>query len=136
MPWTRLFPERRRRASMVVVSWTTMHHKEASPMAHMSVLSIDMAEQIVHLIGMDDSGTVVLRKRCPRGALMSCMAQMSPVVIRMEACGGAHDWAQCFRESGYTVKRMAPPCVKPSVTSNTHDLADAEALGEALTRPT
>ena len=65
-----------------------MHHKEASPMAHMSVLSIDMAEQIVHLIGMDDSGTVVLRKRCPRGVFMSFMAQMPPVVIGMEACCG------------------------------------------------
>jgi hypothetical protein len=71
MPWTRLFPERRRRARMVVVSWTTIHHQEASPRAHMSVLGIDMAKQIFHLRGMDDSGTVVLRKRCPRRALMS-----------------------------------------------------------------
>ena len=78
MHWTRLFPERRRRASMVVVSWTTIHHKEASPMAHMSILEIDIAKQIFHLVGVDDSGTVVLRKRCPRGALMSCMAQRLP----------------------------------------------------------
>jgi transposase len=75
---------------MVAVSWTTIHHKEASLMAHVSVLGIDIAKQIFHVVGMDDTGTVVLRKRCPRGALMSFIAQMPPVVIGMEACGGAH----------------------------------------------
>jgi len=105
-------------------------------MAHMSVLGIDIAKQIFHLRGMDDSGTVVLRKRCPRRALMSFMAQMPPVVIGMEACGGAHYWARRFREYGHTVKRMAPQFVKPSVKSNQHDMADAEAIGEAVTRPT
>ena len=49
---------------MVVVSWTTIHHKEASPMAHMSVLGIDIAKQMFHLVGMDDSGPVVWRTRC------------------------------------------------------------------------
>jgi transposase len=54
----------------------------------------------------------------------------------MAACGGAHDWARRVREQGQTVKLMAPQCVKPSVTSNKHAMADAEALGEAVTRPT
>jgi transposase len=67
---------------------------------------------------------------------MSCIAQTPPVVIGMEACGGAHDWARRFREHGHTVKLMAPPCVKPYVKSNTHEMADAEAIGEAVTRPT
>jgi transposase len=88
------------------------------------------------VVGLDDAGHVVWRKRCPRGALMPCMAQMPPVVIGMEACGGAHDWARRFREHGHTVKLIAPPCVKPYVTSNKHDMADAEAIGEAVTRPT
>jgi len=88
------------------------------------------------IVGMDDSGTVVLRTRGPRGALLPLMAQLPPVVIGMEACGGAHYWARRFREHGHTVKWMAPQFVKPSVKSNTHDLADAEAMGAAVTRPT
>jgi transposase len=105
-------------------------------MAHVSVLGIDIAKQIFHVVGMDDTGTVVLRKRCPRGALMSFIAQMPPAVIGMEACGGAHYWARRFREYGHTVKLMAPQFVKPYVKSNKHDMADAEAIGEAVTRPT
>jgi hypothetical protein len=44
---------------MVAVSWTTIHQKEASPMAHVSVLGIDLAKQIFQVVGMDDRGTVV-----------------------------------------------------------------------------
>jgi transposase len=105
-------------------------------MTHVRVLGIDIAKEMFHIVGMDDSGTVVLRKRCPRGALMPFMAQLPPVVIGMEACGGAHDWARRFREHGHTVKLMAPQFVKPSVKSHTHEMADAEAIGEAVTRPT
>ena len=105
-------------------------------MTHVRVLGIDIAKEIFHIVGMDDSGTVVLRKRCPRGALMPFMAQLSPVIIGMEACGGAHYWARRFREHGHCVKLMAPQFVKPYVKSNKHDMADAEAIGEAVTRPT
>jgi transposase len=103
---------------------------------NLRVLGIDIAKQIFHVVGMDDTGTMVLRKRFPRGALMPFIAQLSPVVIGMEACGGAHYWARRFREHGHTVKLMAPQFVKPYVKSNTHDMADAEAIGEAVTRPT
>ena len=87
------------------------------------------------VVGMDDTGTIVSRKRLPRGALMPCMAQLSPVVVGMEACGGAHYWARRFREHGHPMKLMAPQFVKPYVKSNKHDMADAEAIGEAVTRP-
>jgi transposase len=59
-----------------------------------------------------------------------------PVVIGMEACGGAHYWARRFREHGHIVKLMAPQLVKPYLKSNKHDMADAEAIGEAVTWPT
>ena len=57
-------------------------------MAHVNVLGIDLAKQMFHVVGMDDTGTVVWRKRLPRSALMSFIAQMPPVVIGLEACGG------------------------------------------------
>jgi transposase len=67
---------------------------------------------------------------------MPFMAQLSSVAVGMEAYGGAHDWARCFREDGHCAKVIAPPCVKPSVEANTPEMADAEAIGEAVTRPT
>jgi transposase len=105
-------------------------------MPQVSVLGIDLAKQMFHVVGLDDAGNVVLRKRLTRSGLMPFMAQMAPVVIGMEACGGAHYWARRFREHGHTVKLMAPQFVKPYVKTNKHDMADAEAIGEAVTRPT
>ena len=67
---------------------------------------------------------------------MPFIARIPPVVIGMEACGGAHYWARRFREHGHIVKLMAPQFVKPYLKSNTHDRADAEAIGAAVTRPT
>src|ERR687896_1673080 len=101
-----------------------------------SVVGIDLAKRTFHVVGMDATGQILFRKRLSRDALMSFIAQLPPVVIGMEACGGAHYWARRFREHGHTVKLMAPQFVKPYVKSNKHDLADAEAIGEAVTRPT
>ena len=105
-------------------------------MSQVSILGIDLAKQIFPVVGLDDMGNVVLRRRIPRSALMAFRARLPPVVIGMEACGGAHSWARRFREHGHTVTLMAPPCVTPSGKSNTHEMADAEAIGEAVTRPT
>jgi hypothetical protein len=60
-------------------------------MAEVSVHAIDIAKRIFHVLGMDDTGKVMLRKRFTRSTLMPFIAQMPPVAIRMEACGGTHD---------------------------------------------
>ena len=101
----------------------------------MSVLGLDIAKRVFHAVGLDAMGKIVLRKPLSRHALMSFIAQLPPVLIGMEACGGAHDWARRFREHGHEVKRMAPQFVKPYVKSNKNDARDAEAIGEAVTRP-
>src|SRR5215813_5558537 len=101
-----------------------------------TVLGIDLAKRVFHLVGMDDAGHVVLKKRLTREALLPFLAQFSPVVIGMEACGGAHYWARQFRAYGHTVKLIAPQFVKPYVKSHKNDPADAEAICEAVTRPT
>ena len=103
---------------------------------HPRVLGIDLAKRIFHLVGMDDAGHVVLKKRLTREARLPFIAQLSPVVIGMEACGGAHYWARQLRAHGHTVKLIAPQFVKPYVKSNKNDPADAEAICEAVTRPT
>jgi transposase len=110
--------------------------QEASPMKKLSVVGIDMAKQVFHLVGMDEHGTILVRKRLYRAQVMAFIAQLPPTLIGMEACGGAHYWARRFREHGHEVKLMAPQFVKPYVKTNKNDLRDAEAIAEAVTRPT
>jgi transposase len=102
----------------------------------LSTVAIDLAKKIFHLVGADSTGKILWRKRLTRNALMPFMAQLPPVLIGIEACGGAHYWARRFREHGHDVKLMAPQFVKPFVKSNKNDMRDAEAIAEAVTRPT
>ena len=102
----------------------------------MTVLGIDLAKHVLHAVGMDNTGKIVLRKRLSRHDLIPFIAQLPIILIGREACGGAHDWARRFRAYGHEVKLMAPQFVKPYVKSNTNDRRDAEAIAEAVTRPT
>ena len=115
----------------------TIQPQEASPVKHhISVLGIDIAKRVFHVVGMNEQGQIVLRKRLSRHDLMPFIAQLPPVRIGIEACGGAHYWARRFRASGHEVNLMAPQFVKPYVKSKKNDSHDAEAIAEAVTRPT
>ena len=87
----------------------------------LSAVAIDLAKKIFHLLGADRTGKILWRKRLTRNALMPFMAQLPPVLIGIEACGGAHYWARRFREHGHDVKLLAPQFVKPFVKSNKND---------------
>src|SRR5712691_3368397 len=92
----------------------TMQPQEASPVKHqMSVLGIAIAKRLFHIVGMHERGQLVLRKRLARNALMHFIAALPPVLIGLEACGGAHYWARRFREHHHDVKLMAPQFVNP-----------------------
>src|SRR6266446_2678402 len=122
---------------MISESDETMSPQETSPMTQeMHVLGIDIAKHVFHAVGMDERGKIVFRKRLSRHDLIPFLAKLPPVLIGLEACGGAHDWARRCRASGHEVKLMAPQCVKPYVKSNKNDRRDAEAIAEAVTRPT
>jgi transposase len=101
-----------------------------------SVLGIDIAKLVFHIVGMDHTGHVVLRKRVARSELRHFIATLPPALIGMEACGSAHYWARCFREHGHQVKLIAPQFVKAYVKSPKNDARDAEAICEAVARPT
>src|SRR5499427_98602 len=122
---------------MLSESDATISLQEASPMKHeMNVLGIDIAKHVFHAGGMDDRGNVVYRKRLARHDLIPFIAKLPIVLIGIEACGGAHYWARRFCAYGHEVKLMAPQFVKPYVKSNKNDSRDAEAIAEAVTRPT
>lgn len=101
----------------------------------LTAIGIDLAKNVIQIHGVDERGKAVLRKQLKRAAVLPFFANLEPCLIGMEACGGAHDWARRLGASGHTVKLIAPQFVKPYVKANKHDAADAEAICEALTRP-
>ena len=105
-------------------------------MSNIKVMGIDIAKNIFQLHGTDAKGNRVLTKRLNRGKLIECMANTAPCLVGIEACGGAHYWARVFEAQGHTVKIMSPQFVKPYVKSSKNDAKDAEAIAEAVTRPT
>jgi transposase len=100
------------------------------------VLGIDLAKQSFQLHGVDQAGETVLKKKLNRNQFSVFVAQLKPCIIGMEACGGAHHWARLFKSFGHTVRLIAPQFVKPYVKSNKNDAVDAEAICEAMQRPT
>jgi transposase len=101
----------------------------------MHVLGIAIAKRVFHAVGMEGRGNIVYRQRLSRHDLIPCIAKLPPVLIGLEACGGAHSWARRFRAHGHEVQLMAPQCVKPYVKSNKNASRDAEAMAAAVTRP-
>ena len=85
--------------------------------------------------GVDERGKVAVRKQLKRAEMSSYFANLEPCLIGMEACGSAHHWARKLEGYGHTVKLMAPQFVKPYVKTNKNDMADAEAICEAVSRP-
>ena len=99
------------------------------------VVGSDSAKRLFPLVGLDDRGKIILRKRWMRGEVMACRAKRPRVTVGMAAWGGSHDWARQWREPGHEVPLMAPRSVKPSVKTNKNALREAEASAEAVTRP-
>ena len=100
-----------------------------------TTIGIDLAKEVFQVHGVDTHGKAVLRKQLRRGEMAKFFANLEPCLIGMEACGSAHHWARKLGEFGHTVKLMAPQFVKPYVKTNKNDMADAEAICEAVGRP-
>jgi len=104
-------------------------------MEKVTTVGIDLAKSVFSLHGVDGAGRVVLKKTVRREQLLGVVAGQSPCLIGMEACSGAHEWARRFQELGHTVRLMAPKFVTPYRKSGKNDGNDAEAICEAVTRP-
>ena len=105
-------------------------------MEHLIRIGMDTSKHIFQLHGVNVAEQPILCKRIRRKEVATYFAKLSPTVIGIEACGGAHYWARLLRELGHDVKLMAPQFVKPYVKRGKNDAADAEALCEAMSRPT
>ena len=102
---------------------------------NITTVGIDLAKQVFQVHGVDERGKAVLKKQLKRDQVLPFFANFQCCLIGMEACGGAHFWANKLQAMGHMVKLMAPQFVKPYVKSNKNDAADAEAICEAVSRP-
>jgi transposase len=107
--------------------------KGASEMK-ITTIGADLAKSVIQVHGVDSHGNTVLRKQLKRNQVMEFFTKLEPCLIGMEACGSAHHWARKLQQLGHAVKLMAPQFVKPYVKTNKNDMADAEAICEAVTR--
>jgi transposase len=104
-------------------------------MNKVSVIGLDLAKNVFQVHGIDLDGEVIVRKQLKRSQLRQFFAKLAPCLIGMEACGGAHYWSRELTRLGHTVRMMAPAFVKPYLKSNKNDQNDAEAICEAVQRP-
>ena len=104
-------------------------------MEQITTVGIDLAKNVFSLHGVDGLGRTVLRRTVGRERLARTVASLSPCLIGMEACSGAHEWGRRFERFGHTVKLMAPKFVAPYRKSGKNDGNDAEAICEAVSRP-
>ena len=101
-----------------------------------TTIGLDLAKQIFQVHGVGPGGKAVVRKRLRRAEVLSFFAALPPCLVGMEACATAHHWARELTQIGHAVRLLPPAYVKPYVKRGKNDAADAEAICEAVTRPT
>lgn len=101
-----------------------------------STIGLDLAKNVFQVHGVDAAGAVVVRKSLRRAQLLPFFEKLAPCLIGIEACGTSHHWARELTRLGHEVRLMPPAYVKPYVKRGKNDAVDAEAICEAVTRPT
>ena len=99
-------------------------------------IGLDLAKNVFQVHGVGTEGAVVCRRQLRRSQLLQFFARLEPCLVGMEACAGAHHWARELAGLGHEVRLMPPAYVKPYVKRGKTDAVDAEAICEAVTRPT
>ncbi len=105
-------------------------------MDQISRIGMDTSKHVFQLHGVNAAEAPVLRRKLRRKEMVTFFEKLAPAVIAIEACGASHHWARLLQSFGHTVKLIPPQLVKPYVKRGKNDAADAEALCEAMSRPT
>jgi transposase len=100
------------------------------------MIGLDVAKSVFQVHGIDAAGAVTVRRQLRRGQVAGFFAKLAPCIVGLEACGGAHHWARLLQRCGHQVRMMPAYYVKPYVKRNKTDGRDAEAICEAMSRPT
>jgi transposase len=104
-------------------------------MTEVSTIGVDLAKNVFQLHGVDAAGRPVLRRQLRRSQMLEVFQDLPACVVGMEACGSAHYWARELAKLGHEVRLMQPSYVKGYVKRGKTDKADAEAICEAVSRP-
>ena len=109
--------------------------RKGEVMGNVTTIGIDLAKNSFSVRGVDAAGAVVLRRTVSRGRVLELLMQQPACLIGLEACSGAHEWARRLQQFGHRVKLMAPRFVAPYRKNGKNDGNDAEAICEAVSRP-
>lgn len=104
-------------------------------MTKITLIGIDTAKQVFHLVGIDGSGAYVWRRRVSRAKLLPTLARLEPRRVVLEACAASHHWARQIGALGHAVQLLAPQHVKPYRRGQKNDYRDAEAIVAAALSP-
>src|SRR5437763_1853894 len=105
-------------------------------MSEITTIGLDLAKHVFQVHGVDARGATVVRKRLRRGQVLAFFSRIPRCVVGLEACATAHYWARELGALGHEVRLMPAQYVKAYIKRNKHDAADAEAICEAVGRPT
>jgi len=100
-----------------------------------TMIGVDLAKAVFHVHGASTTGQMLFRRKLSRHQFRYFMADQSPAIVILEACGSAHYWAREMARLGHEVKLIAPQYVRPFVKRQKNDAADAEAIVIAAQRP-
>ncbi|MEQ1784261.1 MAG: transposase, partial [Hyphomonadaceae bacterium] len=98
-------------------------------------IGIDLAKSVFQVHGVDAAGLITVRKKLRRAEVLTFFASLEPCLVGMEACATAHFWARELSRLGHEVRLMPPSYVKAYLRRQKNDAADAEAICEAVMRP-
>jgi transposase len=101
-----------------------------------AVIGIDIGKNSFHVVGQDERGAIVLRQKWSRGQVEARFANMPPCLIGMEACVGSHHLSRKLNSLGHDARLMPAKYVRPYSKGQKNDFRDAEAIAEAVQRPT
>jgi len=103
-------------------------------MQAITTIGLDIAKSVFQVHGVDAAGQVVVRRQLKRRYVLAFFEKLSPCLVGIEACASSHHWSRELQALGHTVRLMPPAYVKPYVKRQKNDMADAEAICEAVTR--
>src|ERR1700693_3873216 len=106
------------------------------PNTAIAVIGVDIGKNSFHVVGLDQRGAIVLRQKWSRGQVQTRFANMPPCLIGMEACVGAHHLSRQLKGLGHDARLMPAKYVRPYSKGQKNDFRDAEAIAEAVQRPT
>ena len=101
-----------------------------------TTIGLDIAKNVFQIHGIDSAEKVIVRKQLRRGQVTAFFEALAPCLVGMEACATSHHWARELTKLGHEVRLMPAKDVKAYVKRNKNDAADAEAICEAVRRPT